>query len=535
MSATAAPRQRVIDDTDPSIQYGPNGWFVADPSTLTGGNFGSIYQDTSHATTSSSNLTFAFNGTGIEVFGTIRVSTDSATNVTDPTWNCFVDGIPISNGNPTFPYFENNWPLCGPVDMTDGAHVLTIQVQSKGQPFYFDYLTYTPPRTPFLTRRFCSSRTRILLSILVPDGVSLYFHGTAVSPYGFVPTELPHNATWATYAIDGGPPVNFTLEGLSSPSSATEYFYTLFSTPTISSAPHNLVISYGGDSQHTPLVIQGFYITNTSSASADSSNPSSSSPSSSATPTSNPSKSSPAGAIAGGVVGGILLLALLAGLVLYCKRRRRPRGPELTSATPYPMSSAASGAPPFAGASGNPYTYAAVPANSNPLQSQSPSHPSPHLATAAPVAASNSSSGVRTEDSRPSTTYPYIHRAAPLHHHPSDALSTSNSNSRGTPTHTHQLSTSTDSAPQHFSSSTSAVVSHDSGHVDPSGRVLPIVTPAATPSKLAHDRAAPAPTRSTDHPRGMVVVMHEDSGVRLPRPDLEPERIVELPPGYSPD
>ncbi|KAJ7232655.1 hypothetical protein B0H12DRAFT_1239568 [Mycena haematopus] len=499
---TTPPRQRVVDDTDPSVQYGPNGWFVANPSTLNVGNFGPIYQDTSHGTTSNSNLTFPFNGTGIQVFGTIYVSTNPATNVTDPTWDCFVDDIKISNPDPTFQYPENNWVLCEQPELTASSHVLTIQVQSKGQPFYFDYLLYTPPPD-------ASFDTAVLL---YPNT-----DPTSVSPYGFVPTELPHNATWATYTIDDGTPVNFTLNGLDSPQSATEYFVTLFTTPTIPSAPHNLVITYGGDSQHTPLVIQGFYVTNTTSAS------SSSSPSSSPSLSPNPTKHTSAGAIAGGVVGGILFLALLAALAFCYSKRRRQRPPDLTPANPYPMSMATDDAL-ASHVNGQPYTYSGVYAN--PSQPHSPSLPQTAAATAASTSASGSGSHLRTEDSLPSTTYPYIHRAAPLHQHPSDAMTSSG----GTQTHTHQLSASSapqtsDSAAQQqqYTSSTSAVVSHDSVH---GALPTPASTPPAAPmTKLARERALPTPptTRNdaTGRP-GTVVVIHEDSGVRLPRTSGRP-------------
>ncbi|KAJ6456997.1 hypothetical protein C8R47DRAFT_1248456 [Mycena vitilis] len=83
-------RPRVVDDTDPAVQYGPGGWFVADPKTFNVGNFAPIFQGTSHATTNDSSLSFTFNGISIRVLGTIMVST--VNNVTDPTWDCFVDG-----------------------------------------------------------------------------------------------------------------------------------------------------------------------------------------------------------------------------------------------------------------------------------------------------------------------------------------------------------------------------------------------------------------------------------------------------------
>ncbi|KAJ6580520.1 hypothetical protein DFH09DRAFT_1275671 [Mycena vulgaris] len=147
--ATALPRQVVVDDTDPAIQYGAQGWFVADPSRLQAGNFGPIYNGTSTTASTDSSFSFAFNGTSILVQGSIIVSTD-ANNVTDPTWSCTVDGIEINNPNPTFPFPENNWALCEQDTMTLSPHNLTVQIKSKGQPFYFDSLIYTPPPDAFI-------------------------------------------------------------------------------------------------------------------------------------------------------------------------------------------------------------------------------------------------------------------------------------------------------------------------------------------------------------------------------------------------
>jgi hypothetical protein len=72
------------------------------------------------------------------------VSTD-ANNVTDPTWTCSIDGIEIPSPDPTFQFPENNWKLCAQNTIASGAHVLTVQVTSKGQAFYFDRMVYTPP------------------------------------------------------------------------------------------------------------------------------------------------------------------------------------------------------------------------------------------------------------------------------------------------------------------------------------------------------------------------------------------------------
>jgi hypothetical protein len=62
---SAFVRTVVVDDTDLAISYGSEGWFVADPSVLTKGNWGPIYNGTSHATASAnSTLSFPFTGAG---------------------------------------------------------------------------------------------------------------------------------------------------------------------------------------------------------------------------------------------------------------------------------------------------------------------------------------------------------------------------------------------------------------------------------------------------------------------------------------
>ncbi|KAJ6594904.1 hypothetical protein B0H19DRAFT_1366640 [Mycena capillaripes] len=367
------PRKRVIDDTDPAVQYGTNGWFVANPSVLNVGNFGPIYQGTSHATTSAnSTLDFPFNGTSIRVYGTIMVSTD-ANNVTDPTWDCFVDGTKIGNPQPTFQFPENNWILCDGPEIAAGSHVLTVQVQSKGRAFYFDYLVYTPlPDATFETAVLIYPNTDPAVSFgsgwrtfggengtnTKGSQVALKFHGTSASMYGFVPTELPHNSTWSTYTVDDGLPVNFTLRGLSSPQSSTNYNVIMFTTPTLSGGPHNLVIQYGGDNKHTPLVVQNFYVTTTTDpSSSPTSLQSLPSFSLSPSPSSVLSKSPDVGAIAGGVITGLVLLALLVALA-FCYKRRRRRRADNFSPNPYPMSTTDGemrpvGAPP----NGRPYAY----------------------------------------------------------------------------------------------------------------------------------------------------------------------------------
>ncbi|KAJ7918090.1 hypothetical protein B0H13DRAFT_1607758, partial [Mycena leptocephala] len=346
----------VIDDTDPAIQYGSNGWFVADPSTAGVGNFGPIYQNTSHATTSSnSTLTFPFNGAAIHVFGTISISTDS-NNVTDPTWDCFVDDIQIGNHQPTFPFTESNWELCDQAQIASGSHKLRIQVQSKGRAFYLDRLVYTPPpNATFESAVLVYPNTDHSVSYdagwtalggqkttnTKDSQVALNFHGglfCCSTPKNSLTFSLKAHPSYIT--IDDGSPVNFTLKTLNSPRSPTNYNKVLLTTPDIPSGPHNTVITYGGDSEHTPLVVGWFLVTNTTSLASISSSSSSSSfpsPSSSSNTPVPTSKITPVGVIAGGVIGSLALLAMLATLG-FCYRRRRPRADhEQNSTDPYPI------------------------------------------------------------------------------------------------------------------------------------------------------------------------------------------------------
>ncbi|KAJ7768696.1 hypothetical protein DFH07DRAFT_301220 [Mycena maculata] len=534
--ATTTPRRIVVDDTDPTIQYS-TGWFVADPTKLnTLGNYGPVYNSSSHATsTSGSTLTFPFNGTSITVMGTIDITTDTTTNTTDPTWTCYVDEIPISNPNPTFAFPENNWPLCNLAAVAGGAHTLTIQVTSKGQPFYFDNLLYTP--LPSVAQESAVLEyTNMDSSVSFGSGwapwgaqnvtqtpgaqVALNFHGTSVSLFGYVPTELPHNASSASYTIDGGPPVNFALNGLPA-QSATVYNTLFLTTNTLTPETHNLVVSYDGDSAETPLVVGSFFVTNVSTPSSSTTTTSASSTASadlSTTPAAA-TKSTPVGAIAGGIVGCVAVLALIVGLVFWCRRRRRSVAADTrrTSANPFTMAAAETLPASVAGAQyastssalysstgGAQYSYSAVGSQHARPETLGSSSMYPDAPGAGPA-------------------YPYMRPASP--HPPTDAAS-----SYGGASHAHNLSGS-----------------YTSGSDPPPGAGYPTPTPSETSRKYQRELAATAafmnmplaPLRASG-PRAVVLRHHQDSGVRLnsasslgvPLPEPEPE-IVELPPGYS--
>ncbi|KAJ7353426.1 hypothetical protein DFH08DRAFT_856850 [Mycena albidolilacea] len=362
----ATLRQVLVDDTDPSVQYGPEGWFVADPSKLNLGNFGPIYNATSHATTSSnSTLSYSFNGTSILVQGTIDTSTD-ANNVTDPTWDCFVDGIKLPPAKPSqFP--ENNWPLCQQDTIASGSHVLTIQVKSQGQAFYFDSLVYTPILDavfPSAVLIYADGDTALNYSSGWKEAgeqvtqtqnaqVTLNFHGTSATLIGHIPEQFPPNATSASYTIDGGTPITFPLHGLPSAQSPTQFNSLFFTTPTLSDGFHSLTVTHDGDIDHTPLAVKYFYVTNTTGMSLVQPSVSFPGPSAAATSPTSPSSSSRrsrTGVIAGGVVGGLVLLVLLAVLCFW-RRKRKTRDLEEAATNPYSMAMA-DGAPPRALLSG---------------------------------------------------------------------------------------------------------------------------------------------------------------------------------------
>ncbi|KAJ7229877.1 hypothetical protein GGX14DRAFT_581525, partial [Mycena pura] len=377
---SSSPRRIVIDDADPAIQYGPSGWFVADATKLNAlGNFGPIYKNTSHSTTTDgSTLSFPFNGTSVSVMGTILVTTDN--NVTDPTWDCFVDEIKIGNPNPTFQFAENNWLLCDQSQIAPGSHMLTINVQTKGQAFYIDNIFYTP--TPDVSYdgavlEYTNRDTSVSFgsgwqawggqNVTQTNGaqVALNFHGTAVTLIGYVPQELPHNSTLASYSIDGGSSISIPLKGLAAGSTTTQYNVQILSADSLTPASHNLVVTYEGDSNHSPLPVGVFYVTNSTTPSSLSSSGSStgaasaSTSSQAASPASKP-ESSPAGAIAGGIIGCLALIALIVGLVFWCRVRRRRTAAGFDSAITNPNAFAAMSATdvtPYSDAATGPSLY----------------------------------------------------------------------------------------------------------------------------------------------------------------------------------
>jgi hypothetical protein len=81
-------------------------------------------------------------GTRVRLLGSSVVNNSSG--VADPAWECFVDGESIGHEEP-FETHQNNWPLClAPDLLEDGEHTLTLNVTTRGTPFYLDQVRILP-------------------------------------------------------------------------------------------------------------------------------------------------------------------------------------------------------------------------------------------------------------------------------------------------------------------------------------------------------------------------------------------------------
>ncbi|KAF7310152.1 hypothetical protein MIND_00388600 [Mycena indigotica] len=333
-------RRIVVDDVSPRIQYDA-GWAVADASALNAvGNYGAVYRGTTHSTTlDGAQLRFAFAGTFVDVVGSIGV-VKLADGTYDPTWECTVDGIAIPQPNPTFPFPENHWSLCGQDNIPPGQHTLQIMVHTtQGRAFYLDNIVYRPvdeegwnvdgaiveyPNTDADVTFGAGWEQWGAQNITRTSGaqVALDFHGTEVMLIGFIPIELPPNSTTATYTIDDASPVTVNLPGIAPGLTVTQYNAVIFSAANLAPKPHHLVVTYHGDQSHTPLPVGSFHVVNAIGTSTVSSGPS-------GTPTQEiPSRhvaTQNVALIVGIVIGCLVLAAAIIISTLYSIKHRRKR------------------------------------------------------------------------------------------------------------------------------------------------------------------------------------------------------------------
>jgi hypothetical protein len=111
-----------------------------------------------------------------QIIGTIVIitGTNQFTNpfgVTNPSWQCVVDGVSVPSATVSVP--ENRLLLCEKTGLSDGPHVITVNVTvSNQQTFWFDYVQYLP--SPSM------SLAQVSLSIDADDSQLQY--GTGWSP-----------------------------------------------------------------------------------------------------------------------------------------------------------------------------------------------------------------------------------------------------------------------------------------------------------------------------------------------------------------
>ncbi|RDB15053.1 hypothetical protein Hypma_005450 [Hypsizygus marmoreus] len=346
----------VLDDSDPRIRYVGQGWFQDMGSQDEFGTYGQTYNRTSHGTKSNDSLVFSFEGTSVKLFGTTNLVDTNSTRY-DPKWECFVDKVSIGATEP-FAYHENNWLLCETSNLPVGAHEFTLNISTGGTTFWVDYLHYTPSPSTSDTSTIVVVENND--SAIVYDSswqslaglanatstqgsqVTFNFTGSKLTWYGYVPVELPHNASSGTYTIDGGSPTSFALHGLAPYDGTSTYNQIFFTTPDLPEGAHSLHVTYDGNSQLTPLTLDYIYLTTRS--------PQATSNSTSLPPhlTSSSTHHSPVGAIVGGTIAGVAVILL--GLVAFVWWRRKRK---TTHATVEPRDAPQLVAP-FSGAASQP-------------------------------------------------------------------------------------------------------------------------------------------------------------------------------------
>ena len=162
-------------------------------------------------------------------------------------------------------------------------------------------------------------QTILLIQMILPClGVSLAW-------YGFIPTELPHAATTGAYSIDGQSAVSFLLKGLPA-ESITIYNQKFFETTTLPYGHHKITVLYQGSGETTPLTLDYLIVQNgtvpVGSSTSTSLGPSPTGKNAGSNTNDTTSSKSNVGAIAGGVIGGLGLI-LLACLLFLCYRRKQ--------------------------------------------------------------------------------------------------------------------------------------------------------------------------------------------------------------------
>ncbi|KAF4615485.1 hypothetical protein D9613_002591 [Agrocybe pediades] len=341
----------LVDDTDSSITYtGP--WFSDVGSLDSFGNFGPPYLSTLHGIKAPGAFSYAFKGSRVLITSTIQFPTVG--DVTNPSWQCVVDGQLIDSI--TYTTGENRLRLCEKDDLDDSSHTITVRVDvSNNHTFWLDYIQYLPfPDTPIDTAALSIDTTdpEALLGLMGSwtqkypgyytqrNDASFHFQFSGVSLIwlGFYDNGLPMDATTGSYSIDGQAPVSFPLNGIAAKDTGVQYNQVFFQTPKLEAKTHTIEVLYQGDATKAPLSLFVLQIQNGTSPSTTtapgqssvSGSTSSISGTGSATHTTTldvgiKSSKDNTPTLVGGILGGIGLLLVIGILALFILRKRRRR------------------------------------------------------------------------------------------------------------------------------------------------------------------------------------------------------------------
>ncbi|TFK19068.1 hypothetical protein FA15DRAFT_627243 [Coprinopsis marcescibilis] len=343
-----------IDDDDPSITY-TGSWLTTDVDFGPLNKYGPPHGGSQHYTTTSGTLSFPFRGSRVVIFGTSQQI--NTTSIVDPTWECAVDGTVYPN-TPGFNggYPMNMWPLCI-IDLAfSEQHVLTVRAAAGDEGvFLIDLIQYRPdyelrddlhptvfidstdPAVKYSEGGWTAYMNETMLSMTEGSKVSVQFNGTKATWVGWIPEDHPLGSSSGTYSIDGQPPTQFSIPGLSLDANGTLYGQRVLETPSLSRGAHTLEVVYGKSA--APLVLDYLIINNGDifvSPFQSPTNTTAGGPEPTP-PNDNNASQTPIGAIVGGAVGGFSFIVALLFLLYFCFWRKRSSKPSTaTSLTPQP-------------------------------------------------------------------------------------------------------------------------------------------------------------------------------------------------------
>ncbi|KAH6915726.1 hypothetical protein BKA70DRAFT_468219 [Coprinopsis sp. MPI-PUGE-AT-0042] len=269
---TEFTRWVVIDDNDSRIGYSGS-WSRSNGDKYNNqGNFGPTFDNSLHTTTPASSLSFSFTGNAAKIYATTDLSITDG--ISDPDWDCILDDNVVGDAKTKpFQYVENNWEFCNFVNLSPSQHTISLSVKTKGRPFLFDRIHYRPTN-PVENERILATRDDADITYneqgkwgaLAQNGymthergaeVSFPFIGTRVELRAMAPTERPRGASEATYSIDNGDEIPFTIRQVGS---ISDYNRKIFETGELSQGRHVLKVTYRGGGNVTPLVVDGFIV-----------------------------------------------------------------------------------------------------------------------------------------------------------------------------------------------------------------------------------------------------------------------------------